>query len=179
MYRTSLFLALLLAPIVRAQEPVQLFNGKDLSGWVWIEGSDGKGSKIEDVWSVEDGVLKCKGKPGGYIRTEKDYTNYVLKVEWRFAKPGNSGVLLRMQPPDKVWPKSMEAQLHHENAGDIWAWLQEGAEIFVCGDKERMAADVDRELHNIVETAGGRTPELAKESVEELMKTKRYKRDVY
>ena len=66
-----------------------------------------------------------------------------------------------------------------ENAGDIWAWLQEGAEIFVCGDKERMAADVDRELHNIVETAGGRTPEQAKEFVEELKKTKRYKRDVY
>jgi sulfite reductase (NADPH) flavoprotein alpha-component len=66
-----------------------------------------------------------------------------------------------------------------ENAADIWAWLQEGAEIFVCGDKERMAADVDRELHNIVETAGGRTPEQAKEYVEELKKTKRYKRDVY
>jgi sulfite reductase (NADPH) flavoprotein alpha-component len=66
-----------------------------------------------------------------------------------------------------------------ENGGDIWAWLQEGAEIFVCGDKERMAADVDRELHNIVETAGGRTPEQAKEYVEELKKSKRYKRDVY
>ena len=66
-----------------------------------------------------------------------------------------------------------------ENASDIWAWLQEGAEIFVCGDKERMAADVDRELHNIVETAGGRTPEQAKDYVEQLKKTKRYKRDVY
>jgi len=42
-----------------------------------------------------------------------------------------------------------------------------------------MAADVDRELHNIVETAGGRTPEQAKDYVEELKKSKRYKRDVY
>jgi len=66
-----------------------------------------------------------------------------------------------------------------ENAGDIWAWLQEGAEIFVCGDKERMAADVDRELHNIAETAGGRTPDQAKEYVEELKKTKRYKHNIY
>jgi sulfite reductase (NADPH) flavoprotein alpha-component len=66
-----------------------------------------------------------------------------------------------------------------ENARDIWAWLQEGAEVFVCGDKERMAADVDRELHAIAESAGGRTPEQAKEFVEELKKTKRYKRDVY
>jgi hypothetical protein len=120
MLRTILLALLLVTPALRAQEPVQLFNGKDLAGWVWIPGGDGQGSKIEDVWSVEDGILKCKGKPGGYIRTEKDYTNYVLKVEWRFSKPGNSGVLLRMQGPDKVWPKSMEAQLQHKNAGDIW-----------------------------------------------------------
>jgi sulfite reductase (NADPH) flavoprotein alpha-component len=66
-----------------------------------------------------------------------------------------------------------------EQARDIWAWLEEGAEFFVCGDKERMAADVDRELHAIVETEGGRTPDQAKAYVEELKKTKRYKRDVY
>ena len=39
-----------------------------------------------------------------------------------------------------------------EQARDIWAWLENGAEFFVCGDKERMAADVDRELHTIAET---------------------------
>ena len=65
-----------------------------------------------------------------------------------------------------------------EQARDIWAWLEEGAEFFVCGDKERMAADVDRELHAIVETHGGRTPDQAKAYVEDLKKTKRYKRDV-
>ena len=43
-----------------------------------------------------------------------------------------------------------------EQARDIWAWLQNGADFFVCGDKERMAADVDRELHTIAETVGGR-----------------------
>lgn len=67
----------------------------------------------------------------------------------------------------------------HEQARDLWDWLEQGAEVFVCGDKERMAADVDRELHAIIETAGGRTPEQAKEYVEEMRKTKRYKRDVY
>jgi len=64
-------------------------------------------------------------------------------------------------------------------ARDIWAWLEDGGEIYVCGDKERMAADVDRELHRIVEAEGGRSPEDAKAFVEELKKTKRYKRDVY
>jgi sulfite reductase (NADPH) flavoprotein alpha-component len=62
---------------------------------------------------------------------------------------------------------------------DLWAWLEAGAEVFVCGDKERMAADVDRELHAIVETHGGRSPEGAREYVEMLRRTKRYKRDVY
>jgi sulfite reductase (NADPH) flavoprotein alpha-component len=66
-----------------------------------------------------------------------------------------------------------------EHARDVWSWLEDGAEIFVCGDKERMAADVDRELHAIAESAGGRTPEQAKEYVEGLRKSKRYKRDVY
>ena len=66
-----------------------------------------------------------------------------------------------------------------EHGQDVWAWLEEGAEVFVCGDKERMAADVDRELHSIVETHGQRPPDAAREYVEMLRKTKRYKRDVY
>jgi hypothetical protein len=100
---------------------VRLFNGKDLTGWKACL-PDNK--KMEDVWSVADGILVCLGKPNGYIRTETDYTNYVLKVEWRFNPvtkvPGNSGVLLRVQPPDKLWPKSIEAQLESGNAGDFW-----------------------------------------------------------
>lgn len=66
-----------------------------------------------------------------------------------------------------------------DHAKDLWAWLEDGAEFFVCGDKERMAADVDRELHRIVEVAGGRTPEQAREYVDNLRQAKRYKRDVY
>ena len=66
-----------------------------------------------------------------------------------------------------------------EQARDVWAWLEEGAEVFVCGDKERMAADVDRALHTIIETAGGKSTEQAREYVEQLRQTKRYKRDVY
>ncbi|HEX8311357.1 MAG TPA: hypothetical protein VF614_08580 [Chthoniobacteraceae bacterium] len=66
-----------------------------------------------------------------------------------------------------------------DNAKEVWKWLEEGAEFFVCGDKTRMATDVDNELHRIVETEGGRTPEQAKEYMEALKKGKRYKRDVY
>lgn len=99
---------------------IKLFNGKDMTGWKAVL-PDGK--KIDDVWSVKDGVMICKGQPIGYIRTEKDYTNFIIKLEWRFdpAKgAGNSGVLLRMVGEDKVWPKSVEAQLESGGAGDFW-----------------------------------------------------------
>jgi hypothetical protein len=109
-----------LAPAAERAE-IELFNGKNLDGWTYHLAD--KNAKMQDVWSVRDGVLTCKGKPTGYLRTKDDYTNYVLRLEWRFdpAKgPGNSGVLLRLVGEDKVWPKSIEAQLHSQNAGDIW-----------------------------------------------------------
>src|SRR5947207_12853670 len=94
---------LVLPHLARAAEeatPVQPFNGKDMTGWTFFL-SDNK-AKMEDVWSVSDGVIHCKGKPTGYIRTAEKYTSYKLKVEWRNpGKPGNSGVLLRVQEPDK------------------------------------------------------------------------------
>lgn len=102
---------------------VKLFNDKDLTGWVAIVPDAAKaGIKPESVWSVKDGVLECAGKPGGYIRTEKSYTNYIVRLQWRHdpAAPGNSGVLLRMVGEDKVWPKSVEAQLQSGAAGDFW-----------------------------------------------------------
>src|SRR5688572_1758678 len=88
----------------------KLFNGKDLSGWVWVPAKGKEDSKLADVWGVVDGNLHSKGTPAGYIRTEKDYTSYLLKLQVRHLKPGNGGVLLRVQAPDKVWPKSIEAQ---------------------------------------------------------------------
>jgi len=100
---------------------VPLFNGKDLEGLTCFLNDN---SKMEAAWSVKDGVLICKGQPFGYIKTVKDYTNFVLKLEWRFdpvtKKAGNSGVLFRQVGPDKVWPKCIEAQLHSGYAGDFW-----------------------------------------------------------
>ena len=66
-----------------------------------------------------------------------------------------------------------------ENARDFYAWLEDGAEIFICGDKGKMAADVQKELVRILETEGGRTPEQAAEYVTALKKGHRLKLDVY
>ena len=83
-------------------QAISLFNGKDLTGWNAVL-ADEK-AKAEDVWSVKDGVLSCKGEPRGYIRTEKEFENYVLKLQWRFpagTKGGNSGVLLHTPRPGR------------------------------------------------------------------------------
>lgn len=122
---------LLAATDTRAGE-IALFNGKDLSGWTFFlerQGPNAGGRmKMEDVWTVKDGVLRCAGVPNGYIRTTADYTSYRLRLEWRWpAEPTNSGVLLRLVGPDKVWPRSIEAQLMNGNAGDIW--LVDGAKL--------------------------------------------------
>lgn len=100
---------------------IPLFNGKDLAGWkAFLADSN---VKPEEVWSVQDGILICKGSPAGYLYTEKEYRDFILKLEWRWApdkKPGNSGVLLRVHGEHKIWPRSIEAQLMYLNSGDFW-----------------------------------------------------------
>jgi sulfite reductase (NADPH) flavoprotein alpha-component len=66
-----------------------------------------------------------------------------------------------------------------ENSREVYAWLQDGAHFFVCGDAARMAKDVDVALLQIIEKEGAMSPEAAAEYVEALKKEKRYKRDVY
>jgi len=66
-----------------------------------------------------------------------------------------------------------------ENAEALWGWLEAGAHFYVCGDGARMAKDVDTELHRIAETVGGKSVEAAALYVEEMKKSKRYKKDVY
>jgi sulfite reductase (NADPH) flavoprotein alpha-component len=66
-----------------------------------------------------------------------------------------------------------------ENAAELYAWLEQGAHVYVCGDAARMAKDVDATLHTIVERAGAKTAEQAAAYVQALRATKRYARDVY
>jgi hypothetical protein len=103
------------------REEVRLFNGKNLDGWTCHLQDKGK---LEDTWSVRDGILVCRGTPAGYLQTAGEYRDFVLRLQWRFdpvtKKAGNSGVLLRKIGEDTVWPKSVEAQLQSGNAGDFW-----------------------------------------------------------
>lgn len=66
-----------------------------------------------------------------------------------------------------------------ENGAELWAWLQSGAHLYICGDASRMAKDVDTALHTIVEKHGSLTPEAARTYITSLKSAKRYQRDVY
>ena len=122
-----------------AHQKTVLFNGQDLDGWTFCL-DDPKVDPTE-VWSVQDGVIHCKGEPAGYLRTVEDYSNYRLHLEWRWAqKPTNSGVLLHTQKPDQVWPASIEAQLQHQNAGDL-VIIQSDTSIRVDGVRHTTPED--------------------------------------
>jgi sulfite reductase (NADPH) flavoprotein alpha-component len=66
-----------------------------------------------------------------------------------------------------------------EAAEELYSWLEQGAYFYICGDASRMAKDVDAALHQVVEKAGGKSSEEAAAYVEELKKSKRYRKDVY
>jgi sulfite reductase (NADPH) flavoprotein alpha-component len=66
-----------------------------------------------------------------------------------------------------------------ENAANLFAWLQDGACVYVCGDASRMARDVDQALHQVIGLAGGLSVEAAAEYVKNLQSQRRYLRDVY
>ncbi len=121
-----------------ASQRVELFNGKNLDGW---RAFTPDGIAPEAIWSVNDGVLQCKGQPHGYLRTVDEYRNYTLFVQWRWTdKPTNSGVLLHTTGEDKIWPLCIEAQLMHEHAGDF-VTIQNGSQITVDGTVHQPPAD--------------------------------------
>ena len=66
-----------------------------------------------------------------------------------------------------------------EAGAELWAWLEQGAIFYVCGDASRMALDVDRALHAIIEKEGGKTVDEAAAYVLAMKEAKRYRRDVY
>jgi len=101
------------------KKSVQLFNGKDLAGWSYLTADPQV--KMDQVWSVQDGIIVCQGTPIGAIYRGPEVTNFRLAVEYRWApgtKPGNSGIFSRIKGQMKPIPQAVEVQLMHGNAGD-------------------------------------------------------------
>lgn len=100
---------------------VELFNGQDFSGWTFCMKSN---AAPQETWSVTNGVIHCTGQPTGYVRTEKSFHDCRLTVFWRFVKvaphANNTGILVHMQLPDKVWSECVECQGQYQKQGDFW-----------------------------------------------------------
>src|SRR5262249_49400055 len=106
-----------------------LFNGKDFTGFKFeLAGKDADPAK---TFMVKEGVIVVTGKPNGYFYTDKSYKNYVLRFDWMYVRPkgleddekflGNSGCLVHLQPPHKVWPKCVEVQGMNKEHAKIFA----------------------------------------------------------
>ncbi|MEM6162098.1 NADPH-dependent assimilatory sulfite reductase flavoprotein subunit [Erwinia sp. P6884] len=105
--------------------------------------------------------------------------DFLYQVEWqRYVK---DGLLTRI---DLAWSRD---QLHkvyvqdkiRANGAEVWRWINEGAHIYVCGDANRMAKDVEHALLEVVAEHGGMDTETADEFLSELRIERRYQRDVY
>lgn len=105
-----------------------LFNGKDLAGWVNV-------NCAPDTWSVTgEGVIHCTGQPTGALRTERQYENFILELDWRHLKSGgNAGIFIWAGPEAAEgvpFLRSIEVQVldnghgssdSHTTHGDVFA----------------------------------------------------------
>jgi hypothetical protein len=146
-----LALALLLIPAVSSArskkekkqktETIRLFNGRNLDNWAFqLKDPSADPAK---VFYVQDGVIHISGNPFGYMRTRQAYSDYTLKLEWRWpVEATNSGVFIHAQLPDTIWPRCIECQLAAGNAGD-----------FICANGSDMNERTDKSKRQIKKSA--------------------------
>jgi len=110
-------------------QPISLFNGIDLTGWHVDVPEMDTSVTARNPFIVRDGLLVSLGTPGGHLITDEIYQNYRLDIEYRFAgTPGNCGALVHASTPRALYgmfPKSLEVQMMHENAGDFWCIVED------------------------------------------------------
>jgi len=106
-------------------EFVSLFNGKNFDGWVNV-------NCAPETWTVRDGIIVCSGIPTGVLRTEKQYENYILELEWRHMKEGgNAGLFIHsdaLPAIGKPFTRAIEVQImdgrnteNYTSHGDVFA----------------------------------------------------------
>ncbi len=125
---------------------------------------------------------KATGAKGGnwlFFGAQRSSCDFFYREELEGYQ--RDGVLTRL---DTAFSRDQERKIYVQNrmleqANELWNWLERGAHFYVCGDASRMAKDVDRTLHEIVQKAGGRSEQAAGEYIQKLKSDKRYQRDVY
>ena len=95
-----------------------LFNGADLEGWVNV-------NCAPETWTVRNGLIICTGKPTGILRTDRQYENFILELEWKHLhKDGNAGLFIHsddITAPGQPFSRSVECQIMDGNHGDVFA----------------------------------------------------------
>lgn len=105
--------------------------------------------------------------------------DFLYQVEWqRYVK---EGVLSRI---DMAWSRDQKEKVYvqdklRQQGAELWRWINDGAHIYVCGDANRMAKDVEQALLEVIAEFGGMDIEAADEFLSELRVERRYQRDVY
>ncbi|HEX6113195.1 MAG TPA: hypothetical protein VFZ10_12865, partial [Geminicoccaceae bacterium] len=111
---------------------------------------------------------------------DRSFTHdFLYQLEWQAWL--KDGVLTRLDvafsrdQPEKIY---VQHRLWQRRA-ELFAWLEDGAQLYLCGDEKAMAKDVHATLAAIVADQSGRSPEAAEAYLAELKKERRYQRDVY
>jgi sulfite reductase (NADPH) flavoprotein alpha-component len=124
-------------------------------------------------------AIGAPGKNWLFFGDQRAATDFLYREE--LEQMGKDGFLTRV---DLAFSRDQAEKIYvqdrlREHAGEVWAWLQDGAFFYVCGDAQRMAKDVDTALHEVAQKAGGLSAEAAADYIKQLKSEKRYLRDVY
>ncbi|MEW6237828.1 MAG: DUF1080 domain-containing protein, partial [Candidatus Omnitrophota bacterium] len=99
-------------------EFADLFNGKNLDGWVNV-------NCAPETWTVRDGTIACTGIPTGVLRTQRMYENYILELDYRhMVKGGNAGLFIHswdITALGQPFTRAIECQVMDGNGGDVFA----------------------------------------------------------
>jgi hypothetical protein len=116
----ALLILTLAAGTLSAVEPgfVSLFNGKDLTGWTLVNKKGGG-------YIVKDGVIACEDKGGGNLLTEQEFSDFILKLEFKLPPGGNNGIGLRAPLAGDIAYSGIEIQVLDQDHEKYKGWLQD------------------------------------------------------
>ncbi|MGM0887886.1 MAG: assimilatory sulfite reductase (NADPH) flavoprotein subunit [Bacillota bacterium] len=122
---------------------------------------------------------EAKGKTWLFFGDQHFVTDFLYQTEWQ--KWLKTGVLTKM---DVAFSRDTDEKVYvqnrmHEQSGELYEWLQEGAAVYICGDEKNMAHDVHNTLIEIIEKEGNMSHADAQAYLEDMQQNKRYQRDVY
>lgn len=122
---------------------------------------------------------KSKGKNWLVFGNQNFYSDFLYQTEWQ--KHLQKGILTKI---DLAFSRDQDEKIYvqhrlKENSKEVYHWLEDGASLYVCGDKDRMARDVHQTLIDIVKVEGQKSKQEAEAYLKQLKKERRYQLDVY